>query len=301
MQRTTYRTWTLFAAVFVAFLFIVLTASEARSASLVTDNATPRFSASKAWVKSDWSPERFGANYRVLKRPSANAAAARWMVDVPGRGSYDVFARWPSDPGYNAQATFRIETTDGAKFKTVNQRQNGGTWVKLGQFDLKAGDSYKVALLGKSAGAGFIVADAVKIAKPGATTDSGGGDSGGGVTGADIVRETRTWLGVPYKYGGADRNGVDCSGLTMRVYEKFGISIPRTTSTQWGAGKQVSSPAPGDLVFFGSGPNNISSVGIYTGPDEAIKATVPGENVRYVSISGVKNAVGGWVGYRRLI
>lgn len=124
--------------------------------------------------------------------------------------------------------------------------------------------------------------------------------SGGSASGSAVVAEAETWLGTPYVWGGTSRSGVDCSGLTMMVYAEFGVSLPRTTGEQIGVGTPVSSPAPGDLVFFGSG-GNVTSVGIVTGPDTAIKATVPGDVVRYVSISEVGNAVGGVAGYRRVL
>lgn len=117
-------------------------------------------------------------------------------------------------------------------------------------------------------------------------------------SGSAVVAEAQTWLGVPYVYGGTSRSGVDCSGLTMMVFAEFGISLPHSAAGQYGYGTAVSTPAPGDLVFFGSG--GITSVGIVTGPDQAIKATVPGDVVRYVSISEVGNAVG-LVGYKRLL
>lgn len=129
-------------------------------------------------------------------------------------------------------------------------------------------------------------------------TSSGGG--GGSASGGGVIAEAESWLGVPYVYGGTSRSGVDCSGLTMMVYAQFGVSLPRTAASQFGVGTPVSSPAPGDLVFFGGG-GSISSVGIVTGPDTAIKATVPGDVVRYVSISEVGNATGGVAGYRRVL
>ncbi|HKD95396.1 MAG TPA: C40 family peptidase, partial [Gaiellaceae bacterium] len=69
------------------------------------------------------------------------------------------------------------------------------------------------------------------------------------------------YLGVPYVWGGASPSGFDCSGLVMYVYAQLGISLPHYTVAQWNATDPISSPAPGDLVFF----NGLGHVGIYIG------------------------------------
>lgn len=305
MRRTVSISFTILLAVGIAFSVAIYTVSEARAAtnSQTVDNSTAgRFSASSSWVTSAWDPQRLGPNYRVLKRPAAAAGNARWKVKIPARGLYTVYARWPADPGYTGRATFRISTASGTKTRTVSQKTNGGRFVKLGTYRMAAGDGWKISLSSQSASSGYIVADAVRVVKGSttSTTDSGGTTS---TTGAKVVAEAETWIGVPYQWGGTTRSGVDCSGLTLKVYEKFGISLPRTSQQQyeWSGGRSVSSPAPGDLVFFGSGPGNVVSVGIVSGTNEVIKATVPGDTVRRESISATANAVGGWVAYKRVL
>jgi cell wall-associated NlpC family hydrolase len=68
--------------------------------------------------------------------------------------------------------------------------------------------------------------------------------------------------GISYVYGGTTRAGFDCSGFTQYVFNKVGIHIPRTSQAQQQAVRRVSSPRPGDLVFFGSPAYH---VGIYAG------------------------------------
>lgn len=89
-------------------------------------------------------------------------------------------------------------------------------------------------------------------------------------TGQDVVDEARRWIGTPY--GHSDGSGgpgslVDCSGLTLQVYKKFGYSLEWSTYSQVQAGVAVpytvgnySNLQPGDLIFM----NNTSHVGIYS-------------------------------------
>lgn len=75
------------------------------------------------------------------------------------------------------------------------------------------------------------------------------------------------WLGVPYKYGGITKNGVDCSGFTYKVYRKvYDFKLPRTALDQYKAGRKISriNLTEGDLVFFRGvrGPG-IDHVGVY--------------------------------------
>ncbi|WP_338672645.1 bifunctional lytic transglycosylase/C40 family peptidase [Streptomyces sp. SCSIO 30461] len=102
---------------------------------------------------------------------------------------------------------------------------------------------------------------------------------------AEAVSFARAQLGTAYVWGGngpAD-GGFDCSGLTQAAYRAAGIRIPRVAQAQYDAGPHVSRGtqlAPGDLLFFGTGPRSITHVSIYTGGGQAIDAPRPGTVVR---------------------
>jgi cell wall-associated NlpC family hydrolase len=100
------------------------------------------------------------------------------------------------------------------------------------------------------------------------------------------------YLGVPYVWGGASPSGFDCSGLVMYVYAQLGISLPHYTVAQWNATQPISSPAPGDLVFF----NGLGHVGIYIGGGQFVNAPHTGSVVRIDSLS----SFGGYDGARRV-
>lgn len=96
--------------------------------------------------------------------------------------------------------------------------------------------------------------------------------------GEDLAAEARRWLGTPYRYGGADRGGTDCSGLVMELYRSVcATRIPRTTAQQISFCTQVSrgKARVGDLMFFGPGrnPRAVSHVGLYIGRGEMIHAS----------------------------
>jgi len=74
------------------------------------------------------------------------------------------------------------------------------------------------------------------------------------------------WMGTPYKFGGEDKNGVDCSGLAQLLEQQvYGISIPRSTGEQVAVIKRKYEDelAEGDLVFFDYDGKKFSHVGVY--------------------------------------
>lgn len=112
------------------------------------------------------------------------------------------------------------------------------------------------------------------------------------VLGEEIVEYGKLFIGTPYVWGGNDlKRGVDCSGLTKKVFEGFDINISRLSYTQVNDGKEVekSDLRPGDLVFFDtSGENNkqISHVGIYAGDGMFLHA----DCTKGVTISSLSNS-----------
>jgi cell wall-associated NlpC family hydrolase len=105
-----------------------------------------------------------------------------------------------------------------------------------------------------------------------------------GPGGSGAVSVAMRYIGTPYVWGGSSPSGFDCSGLTSYSYAQVGISIPRTSYGQWGAGPHVARDdlQPGDLVFF----NGLGHVGMYVGGGNFIHAPHTGDVVRIESLSG---------------
>jgi cell wall-associated NlpC family hydrolase len=104
-----------------------------------------------------------------------------------------------------------------------------------------------------------------------------------------IVQTAKSFIGVPYKWGGASpQEGFDCSGLTMVVYRLNGLNLPRNSRQQWRMGVPIkrSRLMKGDLVFFSTtGKKRISHVGIYAGGGTFIHAPGRGKQIRTAKIT----------------
>lgn len=117
----------------------------------------------------------------------------------------------------------------------------------------------------------------------GGSSDSGSGGGGsegstlGSGDGSAIASYGLKFVGNPYVYGGSSlTHGTDCSGFTMSVFRKFGISLPRTSSEQSHVGKKISpsSARAGDLIFYASG-GRVNHVALCIGGGRVVHASNP--------------------------
>lgn len=89
-----------------------------------------------------------------------------------------------------------------------------------------------------------------------------------------IARTALALRGIPYRLGGADTRGFDCSGLVQYVFALHGLGLPRVVRDQYriGASVKLDELEPGDLVFFETADGEVGHVGIAIGGDQFVHA-----------------------------
>jgi len=90
----------------------------------------------------------------------------------------------------------------------------------------------------------------------------------------DLIQTAMDFLGVPYRNGGSDPSGFDCSGLVQWVFARHGTMLPREAKDQYRVGRDVDlrDVQPGDLIFFETVSRGASHVGIVIGEGRFIHA-----------------------------
>jgi len=97
-------------------------------------------------------------------------------------------------------------------------------------------------------------------------------------TAEDIVTTAGSFVGVPYLWGGTSARGIDCSGLTQRVYRLNGVGLDRDADQQALGGRPVDVARPSDLFFFGA--ERVTHTAIATGETTFIHAPQAGLTVQ---------------------
>jgi LysM repeat protein len=198
---------------------------------------------------------------KPVTKPSVSAPSTNTVVTSPN-GSYRVVSG---------------DTLSGISYRhgvSVTQLKN---WNGLSSNLIRVGQVLKVE--------NRLVAtqpDTTPVSKPTTTAPSQGSNSS---TVTKLISTAMPLQGIPYVWGGASTRGFDCSGFIHYVYNKAGVSIPRTNAKGLDARSyEVSKPQVGDLVFFkNTYTTGISHVGVYIGNNQFIHAG--GDRVQVTSLS----------------
>lgn len=81
-----------------------------------------------------------------------------------------------------------------------------------------------------------------------------------------LYEAINSWLGVPYKYGGTDRNGIDCSAFVGTIYKQvYGVTLHRSANDMLRDVNLITKTQlrEGDILFFTNSKGKVSHVGIY--------------------------------------
>ena len=105
--------------------------------------------------------------------------------------------------------------------------------------------------------------------------------------GRAVAEYALAFRGVPYRFGGADPAGFDCSGLVQYVFAQYGFAVPRIVEEQWEVGEKLKpwQIKPGDLLFFSTQGSGASHVAISLGGDQFVHAPNSSGVVRVEALS----------------
>jgi cell wall-associated NlpC family hydrolase len=281
--------------------------------SQVVDNDSARRFSARGWEERSGIAPSHGKDFSYAW-PQRDPGLARFRVRIPAKDYYTVYARWPAARGNNSGTRFGIRTSSGTRWTEVDQRRDGGMWVRLGDYEMEAGYRTAVRVSGAAKTDGRVVADAIMVVRGTQTATSRGdaarrGSDGGATVGSgranglEVIRRARAHIGTPYRHSPplpceAFRSE-DCSCLTSRVFSKW-LTLPDDPVAQWRMGERVakSDLLPGDLVFFKEAgkANPITHVAIYSGSNNIIHASTYWGHV----VERPLDQVSGYYGAKRL-
>jgi len=169
------------------------------------------------------------------------------------------------------------------RYPVVDQ-QDGWVQIDLGSVDAEDGsqdgdEKAYISTRDNNVEVRYALNEAIKFT-PAKDSSSGASSDGSGSSTkqsrrSQLVNYALQFVGNRYVWGGTSlTNGVDCSGFTMRVMEKFGVSLPHYSGSQAQMGKKVTyaTMKPGDLIFYAGSNGKVNHVAIYIGNGRIVHA-----------------------------
>ena len=169
------------------------------------------------------------------------------------------------------------------RYPVVDQ-QDGWVQIDLGSVDAEDGsqdgdEKAYISTRDNNVEVRYALNEAIKFT-PAKDSSSGASSDGSGSSTkqsrrSQLVNYALQFVGNRYVWGGTSlTNGVDCSGFTVRVMEKFGVSLPHYSGSQAQMGKKVTSATmkPGDLIFYAGSNGKVNHVAIYIGNGRIVHA-----------------------------
>ncbi len=244
-----------------------LQASETR---LVAEQQQQQAAAAQAQAQAQQAQSLFAANQQQASATKAT------LQQIQGQLAQEVAAAAVAEAQAEAAAAARAASAAAA------QRAAAAAAAAASVADAVGGSG--------SGAAATVAANQAAGGYAGAVSGSSSGQSAG----MDAVQAAESQLGVPYVWGGEQAGvGFDCSGLVQWAWAQAGVSIPRTTETQWPSLPHVSLGAlePGDLLFYFNldGDSQVDHVVMYVGSgpygsDTVIQAPFTGATVQFAPL-----------------
>ena len=207
--------------------------------------------------------------YHVTYNGKTGYVSAEYLAQLDGEAEVKTYARVNGEGVFVRSAASEdsdvLNVIDDKAYVTVLGLENGYYKVKC-----------------KYGTEGYIRSDYMNLTDNNGESSGSSSKSSGSSIGNSAVSIAMQYKGYRYVYGGSSPRGFDCSGFTMYVYGKLGISLPHSASSQLTGsyGTRVYSMSalqPGDLAFFrfsGAARNKAAShVGIYIGNGQLLHAS----------------------------
>jgi peptidoglycan endopeptidase LytE len=194
----------------------------------------------------------------VAKAPAKAAAPASTAKTTKFQGTF------------KTKHNSNIRSAAGTNNRIVTLAKAGTTVKATAQKKVGNATWYQVSANGKIGwiSSSLLTSTKAAAAKPTVTKVSEGTSNS-----SSLIDNALKLRGTPYRFGGATTSGFDCSGFVQYVFKQSGKSMSRSTLTQFAETKTVSTPQPGDLVFFQNTYRpGISHVGIYIGNNQFVHA-----------------------------
>ncbi len=206
-------------------------------------------------------------------------------------------AYWSAGGGYSVrllkvlsvgiEARYRVEDRRTRGFWRLDQADRRGLMLQ-GRVALSFGSGNRGTRVPTAAPVRSNSAGRIPIPAPLSTRAMGSAD-GIDLMRSEVVETALAAMGTPYRWGGTDENGFDCSGLIQYAYGENGVIIPRTSRAQARTGIDVDrDPAmleAGDILGFALEGSGVSHVGLYVGDGQFIHSATGGVRLSELSTS----------------